>query len=210
MSTAEKATWRIVGHEVVSCNCDWGCPCQFNAAPTTGNCEAFIGYEIREGNYGATTLDGVRWAAIYHWPGRIDEGNGTRQLIVDERANDEQRAALDELLSGSQGGAYFEIFASVAPNQRPTTTARIELESDREARVASITVAGVGESRVEPIKNPVSGEEHRARIDLPNGFEYRLAEMGNTVECRTTAEAPLALTLSNTYAQLNEFDWSSS
>ena len=63
---------------------------------------------------------------------------------------------------------------------------------------------------MEPIKNPATGEEHRARIDLPNGFEYKVAEMGNTVECKTTAEEPLALTLSNTYAQLNEFDWSSS
>jgi hypothetical protein len=32
--------------------------------------------------------------------------------------------------------------------------------------------------------------------------------MGNTVECTTTAEGPLALTLANTYAQLNEFSWS--
>jgi hypothetical protein len=22
-----------------ACNCDWGCPCQFNAKPTHGNCE---------------------------------------------------------------------------------------------------------------------------------------------------------------------------
>jgi hypothetical protein len=32
--------------------------------------------------------------------------------------------------------------------------------------------------------------------------------MGNTVECKTTAEGPLSLTLANTYAQLNEFNWS--
>ena len=63
MSTAEKTQWRITGHEIVCCNCDWGCPCQFNAPPTTGNCEAFIGYEIADGHYGGTTLDGARWAA---------------------------------------------------------------------------------------------------------------------------------------------------
>ncbi len=210
MSTAEKTQWRITGHEIVCCNCDWGCPCQFNAPPTTGNCEAFIGYEIADGHYGATTLDGARWAAIYHWPGRIDEGNGTRQIIIDERVDADQRAALEELVSGTQGGAYFEIFASVAPNQRPTATARIEMQSDPERRVAALTVSGFGESRVEPIKNPATGEEHRARIDLPNGFEYKMAEMGNTVECKTSAQEPLALTLSNTYAQLNEFDWSGS
>ena len=86
MSTAVKTEWQISGEEIVSCNCDWGCPCQFNAPPTTGHCEALIAYEIRDGHYGDTTLDGVRFAGIYSWPGRIDEGNGTRQIIVDERA----------------------------------------------------------------------------------------------------------------------------
>jgi hypothetical protein len=208
MSAAAKTEWRITGEEVGNCNCDWGCPCQFNAPPTTGHCEALVAYEVSHGHYGDTTLDGVRFAGIYWWPGRIDEGNGTRQLIVDERATPEQRAAIDALLSGSEGGAYFEIFASVCPNTLDTLTAPIEMSTDRERRVASISIPGVAESRVEPITNPVSGEEHRARIVLPNGFEYTEAEMGNTVECKTTAQGHLSLTLENTYAQLNKFDWS--
>jgi hypothetical protein len=208
MGVEVKTDWRINGEEIVSCNCDWGCPCQFNAPPTTGHCEALIAYEIRDGHYGDTTLDGVKFAGIYWWPGRIDEGNGSRQIIVDERATPEQRAAIDALVSGSEGGAYFEIFAAVAPNQLDTLTAPIETQTDRERRVASISIAGIAESHVEPIKNPVSGEEHRARIVLPGGFEYSEAEMANTVECSTTAEGPLSLMLENTYAQLNEFNWS--
>lgn len=31
--------WRINGHVIVSCNCDYGCPCNFNALPTKGKCE---------------------------------------------------------------------------------------------------------------------------------------------------------------------------
>ena len=208
MSTREKTEWQISGEEVGSCNCDWGCPCQFNAPPTTGHCEALIAYDIRAGHYGDTSLEGVRFAGIYHWPGRIDEGNGTRQIIVDEGVSAEQRAAIDALVSGTEGGGYFEIFAAVAPNQFDTLTAPIDIQSDRERRVASISIPGIAESRVEPITNPVSGDQHRAQISLPNGFEYTLAEMGNTVECKTTAEGPLSLTLANTYAQLNEFNWS--
>ena len=34
------------------------------------------------------------------------------------------------------------------------------------------------EARGEPIRNPVSGETHRARINLPYGFEYDTAEIG--------------------------------
>jgi hypothetical protein len=208
MSVGVKTEWQISGEEIGSCNCDWGCPCQFNAPPTTGRCEALVAYAIRDGHYGDTRLEGVTFAGIYSWPGRIDEGNGTRQIIVDERATAEQRAAIDALVTGSEGGTYFEIFAAVCPNQLDTLTAPIETQTDRERRVASISIPGIAESRVEPITNPVSGEEHRARIVLPGGFEYSEAEMANTVECNVTAGAPLSLTLENTYAQLNEFNWS--
>jgi hypothetical protein len=35
------------------------------------------------------------------------------------------------------------------------------------------------DARGEPIKSPVTGAEHRARFDLPHGFEYEIAEMGS-------------------------------
>jgi hypothetical protein len=61
---------------------------------------------------------------------------------------------------------------------------------------------------VEPILNPVTGEEHRARIVLPNGFEYKEAEVGNTVSFEVKAPQKLAMHHQNTYAQFNAFDWS--
>ena len=61
---------------------------------------------------------------------------------------------------------------------------------------------------MEPILNPVTGEKHRARIVLPNGFEYKEAEVGNTVRFEVKAPRKLAMRHQNTYAQLNAFDWS--
>ena len=208
MAAASGTDWQIVGDEVGSCNCAWGCPCQFDADPTEGNCHALIGFAVREGHFGDTSLDGVRFAEIVSWPGAIHEGNGTGLLIVDEAASPEQREAIEQLVSGQHGGAYFEIFSSVLPHRQDTVSAPIEIESDRERRVASVRVGDLGESAVQPIKNPVTGDEHRVRIDLPEGFEYKIAEVGNTVSARASAEEPLSFTLENTYAQLNEFDWS--
>ncbi|HLM19375.1 MAG TPA: DUF1326 domain-containing protein, partial [Acidimicrobiia bacterium] len=79
---------------------------------------------------------------------------------------------------------------------------------DRERRVASLHVGDLLEARAEPITNPVTGEEHRTQIVLPEGFEYNTAEMANTVFARSSAEEPLAMQLENTYAQLNAFEWS--
>ena len=59
MSTATKTQWRLAGEEVGSCNCAWGCPCQFNANPTHGHCEALVACQIREGHFGDMRLDGV-------------------------------------------------------------------------------------------------------------------------------------------------------
>lgn len=208
MSTAVKTNWHIAGEEVASCNCAWGCPCQFNALPTHGRCEALAGFQIREGYFGTTRLDGVRFAQIYWWPGPIHDANGTRQLIIDEQATPDQRAALLALAGGTQGGAYFEIFAAVCPHMLDPVVAPIAIQSDRERRQALLHIPGVGELRTEPIKNPVTGEEHRARIVLPNGFEYKEAEVANTVTLRVQSSAPLVFEHTDTYAQLNAFAWS--
>lgn len=208
MTVPMKTKWRIKGEEIASCNCAWGCPCQFNARPTNSRCETVIAYEIREGARDGVRLEGVRFAQIVHWPGPIHEGNGTRQWLIDEKASPEQRKALTAIQSGKEGGVYFEIFDSVCPHTLETAFAPISLEIDRERRTGRLRIAGVAECDVEPIRNPVTGEEHRACIGLPNGFEYRQAEMGNTTRLEVAAPAPLVMRHRNTYAQLNEFDWS--
>ena len=82
----------------------WGCPGQFNALWMTGHCEALLAWQISEGYFGNTRLDGVRFARLYWWPGPIHEGNGVRRTIVDEKASKEQRDALIALDSGQHGG----------------------------------------------------------------------------------------------------------
>jgi hypothetical protein len=208
MAAAAAIDWRIVGEEVGSCNCDWGCPCQFESDPTHGNCKTLIGYEIREGHFGETSLDGVRYAEVMAFPGPVYEGNGTMQLIIDEAATPEQRQAIEALVSGEHGGTYFEVFASMAPSRHETLAASVEIEADRERRVASVRVGELAECSIEPIRSPVSGDEHRVRIDLPDGFEYKQAEIANAVHTRVSGAEPLSFTLENTYGQLNPIDWS--
>ena len=207
MNSGPKTAWRISGVEVGSCNCAWGCPCQFNALPTHGRCEGLAGIHIREGYFGSTGLDGVLFAHLLWWPGAIHEGNGVRQIIIDQQATQAQRAALVALESGVQGGAYFEIFAAVCPNELEPAFAPITLEADSERREAHLSIPGIVESQIEPIRNPVTGEEHRARIVLPKGFEFKEAEMANSVHFRVESGS-LVFQHTNTYGQLCEFDWS--
>ena len=207
MDTAAHTPWRIVGDEVATCNCAWGCPCQFNALPTQGRCEALVAARIREGYFGETELGGVTFAAAYWWPGPIHLGNGILQLAIDERATPDQRAALVAIHSGKEGGTLFEIFASVVSKALDPMFVSIKFRTDKDKRIASLSVAGLGEFRAEPIKNPVTGEEHRARIQLPNGFEYKEAEMGNCVMNKASF-GDKTIDNQNTYAQFASVDWS--
>ena len=62
---------------------------------------------------------------------------------------------------------------------------------DIEARRGLVVVDGVFELNVEPIKNPVTGAEHRARIEIPDGFEFTIAEMASgSLETQSGIELP--------------------
>lgn len=70
MSAKTKTKWRIAGGEIANCNCAWGCPCQFNALPTHGRCEGVGIWQVREGYFRDTRLNGTRFAGIARWPGQ--------------------------------------------------------------------------------------------------------------------------------------------
>jgi hypothetical protein len=67
----------------------------------------------------------------------------------------------------------------MSPNKLEPLFRPVEVEIDVDARRGRFAVLGMVETIGEPIRNPATGAEHRARIDLPHGFEYRLAEMGS-------------------------------
>ncbi len=193
--------WAVKGSEFVNCNCAYGCPCQFNALPTHGDCRAVAGYQIDEGHFGETRLDGLRAALLVAWPGPIHQGNGTIQLVIDENADARQREALVKILSGEETepmATVWWVFGAMSPNKLEPLFKSIAFEVDVAARRAHLAIPGVVETTGAPIRNPVTGAEHRARIDLPHGFEYRIAEMGSGT---TSATGAIKLDLKDSYGQ---------
>src|SRR5262245_45335655 len=105
MTTAAES-WQLAGTVLVACNCDYGCPCNFNALPTTGKCEGGWTWHVDEGVYGDVDLSGLNLSVLCDWPGAIHDGGGHAMILVDERADDGQRAALLTLASGEAGGPW--------------------------------------------------------------------------------------------------------
>src|SRR5262249_49273270 len=127
-------------------------------------------------------LDDLRMGGVYHWPGAVHEGRGKWQPFLDERADDKQRDALLKIMSGQDTdpmATMFAVYFSTLEKVFDPIVAPIEFEVDGEERKARIRVPGLVEGYGEPIKNPVTGAEHRVRIDIPHGFEYEIAEVGS-------------------------------
>ena len=182
--------WRMKGLHLKNCNCAFGCPCDFNAPPTYGPCEGMAGMHIEEGHFGEVPLDGLRWAATYRWPGPLHEGNGTLQPLIDERADEHQRRALLTILSGQeqQEGTFFHILSMIVSDLLEPQFVSFEFDCDPEARRARMAAPGIFETISEPIANPVTGEPHRAQVHLPQGFEYRNAEIASAATLRGTGD----------------------
>src|SRR2546423_14975671 len=102
--------WWLKAELVETCNCAaFACPCNYTAAPTHGDCRSVAVYDIKEGAYGDTRLDGLRLGMLYSWPNAIHEGNGRALVFVDERADEAQRDALAKIGAGQAGpGGPFE------------------------------------------------------------------------------------------------------
>lgn len=195
------ANWMLRGREFGNCNCNYGCPCQFNAPPTNGHCSGLMVLDIEEGYHGGTRLDGIRAASVYRWPGPIHEGKGERQVIIDRRAAPAQRAALLRILNGEDtepGATVFQIFALMSDTTYEPVFADIEFEIDVDGRTARAVIPGVIEARGEPILNPVTGAQHRVRIEQPDGFEFAVAEIGRGW---SKTAGPIAFELADSYGQ---------
>jgi hypothetical protein len=175
------ANWSLEGEWMKNCNCAFGCPCDFNAKPTNGHCEGLLGMRITHGYVEEVTLDGLSFFVTVRFPGALHEGNGEIQPIIDERASPEQREALFKIMSGqhSAEGTLFHIVTLIVTKMHDPIFAPITFDFDKDARTARLSIPGVLETDVEPIKNPVTGAPHRIRVVMPEGFEHIEGEIAS-------------------------------
>lgn len=175
-------SWEIQGTEIGNCNCDWGCPCQFNALPTHGNCQAIAAIQIDKGHHSNVSLDGLRFGFVARWPGAVHQGDGEFIPFIDERANDDQRKALHRIVSGQDsepGATFFAVFATTYTKVHEPVFAAIEYDCDLETRIAQCSVPNLVDTNVTPITNATTGETQEVSVILPGGFEFREAQFAS-------------------------------
>ena len=174
------AGWEANGAVLIACNCDWGCPCNFNARPSKGHCEGGWIWLIEKGRVGDVHVDRLGIAVFAKWPGAIHEGGGRAACFVDDRADTAQRAALRSVLRGELGGPW-GIFINTYALAEPTP---LHFDVDLAEHV---TQARIGESvhlEMQKLRNPVTHAEIHPEIVLPEGLVLKHASLASTRKFR--------------------------
>lgn len=195
--------WRLTGTVLVACNCDWGCPCNFNARPTTGKCEGGWTWHVDAGNVDGVTLDGLNFSVYVNWPGAIHEGNGVALILIDDRSTDEQRQAIARLVEGKSGGPW-GILGWTWPTIHGPFPASYDFVVDgvnTRLRCGDYVVAECA-----PIRNPVSGAEVHPGVVLPEGLIMKKGDVGMTTSFRVSNG--IEYDHSGKYMALGPFDYS--
>jgi hypothetical protein len=171
--------WHMKADYVETCNCDHGCPCNFNGFPTYSFCRALLLFSIREGNYGDTKIDGIDVIAVQSWPKAIHEGNGTTQLYISKHTTEPQRNAVIDIFSGkAKGDAPFALFA---PTFKYFLEPQyVDINKTIDGKKSRFSVPGVIDVQVESFKNPVTGEEQETEIHLPKGLVWKVVQAAKT------------------------------
>ena len=185
-TTSQIPNWNMKADYVETCNCDYGCPCNFSGFPTYGKCRTIVLFHIRSGSYGDTKLDGLDFIVAESWPKAIHEGNGTALLLITNKANEEQRKSLIQIVSGqAKGDGPFALFAGTF--SRVLEPQFVDINAKIDGKRSSFSVPGIVNVEVESFKNPVTGEEQDTKIQLPKGFIWKLAEAAKTKIMRITS-----------------------
>ncbi len=107
---------------------------------------------------------------------------GYIRIVVDESADQDQRNALEKIISGEVGAPMsnlFTVFGAMCSDSFQTLYLPIHLEANKDERTAHVEIPGVLESRGRPIVNDFNGEPFHIAIARPTGsFEFTYAEVG--------------------------------
>jgi hypothetical protein len=164
--------WKVSGDFFDVCKCNIPCPCEFAQAPTYGDCDGVLAWHIKKGQYGQISIDGLNVLGIGGFTGNIWEGNTkvTAALFFDEKANEQQREALQMIFTGKAGGFMGE-FAKLIGDVRGLEFAPIKFEIADDLSSWSAEIPGKALGKAEALAGPMTPPDKRVQTINPPGSE---------------------------------------
>lgn len=172
LTMANVPRWHVAGDWFDVCRCTIPCPCTFAQAPSDGECEGVLAYHIREGNYGDVRLDGLSLVLLNYFKGNpwAGEAKATMGLFIDERADEQQRHAM-QMVFGGQAGGFPQTFADMIAEFRGIEFAPIQLEVADDLASWSVEIPGKVIGKAEALTGPTTPPGKRVQTINPPGCE---------------------------------------
>jgi hypothetical protein len=169
---ADIPQWRLAGDWFDVCRCRVPCFCTFAQAPDEDQCDGILAWHVREGNYGDTKLDDLNVVALGSFVGNIWEGNAKPAMgfFIDERADEDQRNAMQKIFGGEAGG-WPAGFAAMVDEVRGIEYAPIEFEIADDLSSWSVEVPGKAKGSAEALSGPTNPDGAPVQLHNSPGAE---------------------------------------
>ncbi|MFQ5763843.1 MAG: DUF1326 domain-containing protein [Rhodospirillales bacterium] len=164
--------WWVRGVLYENCNCQLLCPAHISFKQRCDNetCVGFWGIHVTKGRFGQLTIDEQNAVVAYDTPAMMHTEESWRmEIYLDQAADEEQRNALEKILTGEAGGPWRNLAKFVADRWQ-NHVAPIEYEND--GKRISLRIGGVLESAIESVESKKTGQI----VTLDNLFNIIHAE----------------------------------
>ncbi|NUT44125.1 MAG: DUF1326 domain-containing protein [Thermoactinospora sp.] len=173
-ATTTQTRWHLTGDWFDVCKCAIPCPCTFAQPPTYGDCEGVLAWHIREGSYGDVRLDGLNVLMLASFTGDVWAGEHSAPyaaVFLDERADEQQRAALGAVFGGEAGGWPARFGEMFHPEMRGMDIAPIHVEIDEDLAGWRAEVPGRVRAVAEALTGPTTPDGGRVQVHNAPGAE---------------------------------------
>jgi hypothetical protein len=172
VTTNNVPKWKASGDWFDVCKCNIPCPCIFAQAPSYGDCEGVMAYHIKKGQYGETPLDELNVLILDYFKGNIWAGETKLDLALffDERADEDQRKALNMIFTGKAGG-FMRLFANIIGEVRGIEYAPIKFEVAEDLAYWNVRIPGKVIAKAEALTGPMTPPGKRVQTINAPGSE---------------------------------------
>ena len=135
----------------------------FSQNCTYERCRGYWAVRIDEGMFGDVPLVGTRVLVAFDSPQRMIDGGWLQTIIIDERAPDAQRHALEAIFMGHAGGPWAKL-ASFVGTRQPTEFRTIDFADEGPVKRASIV------DRLKSVVTQIRGHDKSRPVLFENIF----------------------------------------
>ena len=200
----EATSWWAEGLLFENCSCQVVCPghVHFDQNCTLERCVGYWAIRFDDGQFGDVGLRGCKAVIAYESPQHMIDGDWTEVIIIDRASSDEERHAVEAILSGRAGGPW-EILARFVSKRLQTTFLPIHIEdADRTKRVR---IGEVLDSTIDAIR----GRDRAHPVTFENMFNQ--IHDASQVIARGSAtydDGHIIFDTKGTHALYSAFHWS--